>query len=112
MSSRAFAGNDPVLGNSIGGSGHIAIESPQIKIDANAKLLAHVEDGSSFSAGNVTLLAKDTALTADFSIIGFTKNIAKITLDQTVIRGNNIAIQAEAKDLTLSDAVPKWPPIT
>ena len=102
VSSRTITGTDHDGGVSTANSGNITINSRQITIDSGSKLLAQVESSSSRTAGSVTLHAEDKTLTADFSIIGVTKNVAKITLDRTVIKGGNIVVEAIAKDLTIS----------
>ncbi len=108
ISTRSIVSGDPILASSNADSSDIAMKARSVTIDSGSKLLAHVEAGSAFQAGNVTIQAEDKTLTADFSIIGVTKNVASIKIDQTTIYGRNVSISALSKDLTLSDALPKW----
>src|SRR5262249_32280989 len=62
LSTRKIAdGADPLTAPSLGDSGDLTIECKSITVNAGSKLLAQVEDGSTFAAGNVTLEAKDTS---------------------------------------------------
>lgn len=108
VSTRAINGNNHTAGNSIADSGDISIKSKSIVVDAGSVIVAHVDAASGFDAGKVTLEAENRTLTADFSIVGYTGNIASIKLEETTIRGDDIVLKSNAADLTLSDAVPEW----
>src|SRR5438477_187778 len=55
------AGADPLTAPSTGDSGDLKIERKSITVNTGSKLLAQLEDGSTFAAGVVTLEAKDSS---------------------------------------------------
>ncbi|MEZ6090109.1 MAG: hypothetical protein R3C05_19195 [Pirellulaceae bacterium] len=108
VSSRSITGTDVSGGTSTADSGNITFNSRSITIDAGSQLLRTWNRPAATPQGTSRFTAEDKTLTADFSVIGVTKNTASIVIDGTTIAGGDIAIQTDARDLTLSDAVPSW----
>lgn len=93
------AGSDHLNDSSVGNSGDLTLEAPEIIVEHGARLLAHVEDGSIYAAGDISLTAKDTD--DQFTIaIHFKDTKAHITLgDDTggvTMKGGDINISATA----------------
>jgi hypothetical protein len=104
---RIAAGGNLLTAVSTGDSGSLTLDSPSMVIDG-ASLLAHVHDGSPFSAGKVTLYADDSAnriLPSIFPAGGL--NVwADIKLDGATVKGGEIDIQAKSGDVALTASLP------
>ncbi|HET7092146.1 MAG TPA: hypothetical protein VFI22_01680, partial [Thermomicrobiales bacterium] len=87
------AGADHETAASTGNSGSIAMDAPLITIDSGAKLLAQGTDG--FQGGDVTLTADKEALTVT-PFVNYNEADAKITINDAVIKGDDISITATA----------------
>ena len=93
VSSRDVA-NPSVAGNhetgaSIGDSGDITLEADNITLNSGAKILAHVEDGSSYAAGDVALRAHS-------------ENSSAISLTSATLSGDAVTVEARAVNSPLS----------
>ena len=88
----------------VGDSGSITFDAPTITIGSGAKLLAGV-DGSSFSAGDVTLDAENDASRAStlIPIFNGSENTAEIKITSAEITGGSISIKATADDVNFYD---------
>jgi hypothetical protein len=60
VSTRAIDGSDPENALSSADSGDLKFEAGEIVLDPGTKLLAHVEEGSPYSPGDITLAADDS----------------------------------------------------
>ena len=87
---------DHVTSPSVGKSGSIKIWSPNITIGKGAQLLAHVENGSTYTAGDITLEALATAGTDALDIL-----VANVDHPKTSISINENAI-LKGKIVTLT----------
>ncbi len=92
---REISGSDCVNDVSTGDSKDIAILAETITIGDGAKILAHVEDGSSFSAGDITLTASDATFNYTPGIDVADTN-AVITINDATIMGGDVNIAASA----------------
>jgi filamentous hemagglutinin family protein len=88
--------------DSDGDSGHIAIEAPRIELQTGSMLLAQVEDGSGYSAGNIDLTAYDTVDLAT-PLVHIKNTEAGIHLDQAVLKGGDITLSAMADSSKIFD---------
>src|SRR5262249_20756614 len=100
-------GADPLTAPSEGDSGDITIESPSITINSGSALLAHVQEGSVFHAGNVTLEAKDTSLRQKTGLLPVNVNTlaTHISVTGATIRGGEVEINSEA---AVEEAYENW----
>ncbi|MGC6512260.1 MAG: leukotoxin LktA family filamentous adhesin [Parvibaculales bacterium] len=76
-------------GASIGNSGNITLEADNITLNSGAKILAHVEDGSTYAAGDVALRAHS-------------ENSSAISLTSATLSGDAITLDARAVNSPLS----------
>ncbi len=94
-------GGDHVVGASLGDSGNLVVRAPNITVNSGGQLLAHAD--STFLSGDVNLDASisDTRFsTEDNRTVtdnGISEVGARIQLDDTSIRGNNVTIRASAE---------------
>lgn len=97
ISTRNVSGSDHLNGTSVGDSGNLTLEAPEINIEHGARLLAHADNG--YTAGKVTLLAEDTDNTFTIAI-HFKDTKAHITLGDddggVTIKGGEVSIKATA----------------
>ena len=98
LSTRQIPG-DLLNGASSGDSSDISITGEAVSILNGARLLAHVEDGSSFDAGDVTIAATNTSERLFESPIAFTSQDATLTATNATIRGNDVSLTGEAADI-------------
>ena len=99
------------VGNSTGDSGDITITGEKITIKPGAQLLAHVETGSLFKAGNITVSADATDwtgfaaidffleqfITPWFGAFGVYVNRARVEIDGATLKGKDIVITSDAE---------------
>ncbi|UCD79969.1 MAG: LEPR-XLL domain-containing protein, partial [Desulfobacterales bacterium] len=98
ISTRQVSGSDHANAPSTGDSGNIALSGQSIIIGSGAQLLAHVEDGSAYTAGDIQLIASNTAVTPLIQI-GESSRDATITIGPSaVLKGGDIRLSAEAGD--------------
>ncbi|MEJ2167167.1 MAG: hypothetical protein P8X90_16690, partial [Desulfobacterales bacterium] len=98
VSTRRIAGSDQANDASTGDSGNITLSGQTINIGTGAQLLAHVEDGSVHSAGNIELTVANTAVTTA-SQVEVSSRDAKITIGPSaVLRGADIRLNSAAGD--------------
>ncbi len=107
ISTRAIAGSDQENALSVADSGSLKFEAGEIVLETGTKLLAHVETGSSYGPGDITLAADDSAYKESslLSPVDFNTNTAKVTIDGAQIRGGNISITAAAEDKAVAEEV-------
>ncbi len=95
---------DPINGSSGGDSGNIYLASPEIIIEKNARLLAHVEMGSTYSAGNIELEAYQSA---DYDITDlwlYNEDISKTEIkiqEGAVLRGKEVKLTAKSDNTVI-----------
>ena len=106
ISSRQIGGGDPATAASTGDSGSITITSPSITFQNQDAILANVEPGSIYTAGDVTLDAEDHTLrqTTVASPVAVSNDMATISITTTTIAGGNIAIMANAGTTNIYDS--------
>ncbi|HNR52294.1 MAG TPA: leukotoxin LktA family filamentous adhesin, partial [Deltaproteobacteria bacterium] len=100
------SGADLLTDDSLGNSGKLTLNAPEIILKAGSKLLANVEDGSLYQAGDITLQAVNIEETPLIRLAGNESNAAKITIDGATIKGRNIDIRASAGDSNPEDGEP------
>ncbi len=100
------SGADLLTDDSLGNSGKLTLNAPEIILKAGSKLLANVEDSSLHQAGDITLEAVDIEETPLIRLAGNESNAAKITIDGATIKGRNIDIRASAGDSNPEDGAP------
>ena len=88
--------------SSEGDSGALSFVARTITVDTGAALFAHVEDGSTYSAGDVTLDASDTADSIWYMFAQLPSSAASITFDDATVRGGAVTLDAHA-DADLAD---------
>jgi len=98
LSTRQTPG-DLLNGASSGDSSDISISGESINVLNGARLLAHVEDGSSFDAGDVTITATNTSERLFESPIAFTSQDATLTATNATIRGHDVSLTGDAADI-------------
>ncbi|TWU31778.1 dockerin type I domain-containing protein [Novipirellula artificiosorum] len=103
ISTRKIASGDVMTAVSTGDSGDIEFTSEEIVLHSGAKLLAHVEDGSSHAPGDITLQAVDRELreVTLLSPLDVNTNAASIRIDGAEIQGGDIRMTADAVDTHL-----------
>ena len=103
------ASTDYLGGTSIGTSGDISLSATQISVGANTNILANVNLGSSYQAGDVNLNASADYESNWASITPFFKdNSATATVgisDGDVIKGNNVSIDTVSDSSKMADFV-------
>ncbi|WP_422126680.1 leukotoxin LktA family filamentous adhesin [Thioalkalivibrio sulfidiphilus] len=99
FSTRDLASGDHEAGVSAGDSGNIHFISPNILIEEGARLFAHVEEGSSYQAGSITL----EALKGDQTRLGVATSAARIDVHGE-LRGGDINLIAHAAARVSEDA--------
>ena len=107
-----LAGEDHLSAESLGSSGNLVLNAPEITLEAGSMLLSEVETGSLHRAGDITLMAVDTQVTPLIRLAGNESRIATISIDGATIKGGNIDITATAGDSNPEDGAPsiqeKW----
>ncbi len=98
--------DDHLTAVSTGNSGDLTLEAPQITLSSGSMLLAQVEDGSSYKAGNITLKAVNTEETSLVRLAGNDSKSASISITGATIRGGNISITSTAWDNNPEDGDP------
>ncbi|RKY41296.1 MAG: hypothetical protein DRP85_06715, partial [Candidatus Makaraimicrobium thalassicum] len=104
ISTRQVAGGgDHASAVSIGDSGDILFEGWTITLGSetnslgNANLFAHVEEGSSYTAGAITLKVGQVAGFSGWDVLwNFDKSVAEIVLNDAVIQGGVVRLEASA----------------
>ncbi|NOY98118.1 MAG: hypothetical protein GXP40_02800 [Chloroflexi bacterium] len=79
---------------SIGNSGAATFKGKNITIGSNAKLLAHVEDGSSFTAGDLSLSVYENA---GLDLSFYNKDVSDVSItvsDGAVLRGGKVSLSS------------------
>ncbi len=108
LSTRQIAqGADPSSAALTGNSGAISLESPSISLGTGSQLLAQVNAGSPFHAGNVTLEAADSSLRQATVVAPIDANSLTGTINVTgaTISGADVEIKSEAK---VEEAYENW----
>lgn len=96
VSTRKISGANHDTSNSTGDSGDIEFTAQTITVGDNAKLYAHVQGGSMYDAGDITLLAENII---DSPVVLFSAVEAMIMIgDNVVIKGGGIKLKSEAGD--------------
>jgi hypothetical protein len=98
ISTRSLAiGDDAITGISIADSGDITLSANSVEVKSGARLLSHIEDGSTFDDGDITIEAKLSILSA---LVRFTGggSLATILLDGVTVRAGDVKISAVADD--------------
>jgi len=111
ISTRQVSGGDHLNGVSTGNSGSITLTASDIlhgsniTISSGTRLLAHVEDGSGFGAGDITLEADHSGYREATVLLPVSVALreAGISITDATLTGADIAIRSTAADLTLSD---------
>jgi hypothetical protein len=111
ISTRQISGGDHLNGVSTGNSGAITLQASDIlqgsdiTISSGTRLLAHVEDGSGFGAGDITLEADHSGYREATVLLPVSVALreAGISITDATLTGADIAIRSTAADLTLSD---------
>jgi filamentous hemagglutinin family protein len=98
--------DDHLTADSTGDSGNLTLEAPQITLSSGSMLLAHVEDGSSYKAGNISLKAVNTEETSLVRLAGNESKSASISITGATIKGGDISITSEAGDTNPEDGDP------
>src|SRR5262249_24371458 len=89
------SGADPDLGGSVGDSGAILVSAKTITVGTGARLLAHVENGSTFQPGYARLTALGySAVRTDAT----PAPAATISLDHATVKGGAITLQANSQE--------------
>ena len=102
ISSRQTSGADPLTGASTGNSGSISMTAPSITLNQGDLVLAQVELGSQFQAGNITLAAELSSV--DQPTQGSsTPNQAQMKLTGAAVEGGDISITAGASNINYYD---------
>lgn len=89
-------------------SGNITLSGQKITIESGAALLADVEEGSSFNAGDITLTAEDKEPRLGLTPWGYSDKQVSISLDGATVKGKDITLQANAEDENPFSELPKW----
>jgi len=95
ISTRKITGGDHTDANSTGNSKNIAFTAETITISNGAQVLGHVESGSSFTPGNITLTASDSTVKYTPGIHVADTN-AHITVNGATIKGGVVSLDAKA----------------
>mgnify|MGYP001791491610 CR=1 FL=1 len=116
VSSRQILGNSFLTGTSTQDSGDIRFDASNITFGEGAALLAQVEPGSGFQAGDITLAAsvetEDAGETADGTdndgaaiteMLSSTELTAAITIDSATLLGNDITVDAQTVSTAKSE---------
>jgi hypothetical protein len=83
---------------------NIGFDHPHVTLDSGARLLAQVGSGSAFSAGNVTLSARNTNYSlgsASFSSLSVLDRAATVNLDGATVMGAGVNVTSDAGDQNL-----------
>ena len=102
ISSRQTGGANPLTGDSTGNSGNIAMTAPSITLNQGDLVLAQVEPGSKFQAGNVTLAAELSSVDQPTQASS-TPNQAQIGVTRATVEGGDISITAGASNINYYD---------
>ena len=102
ISSRQTGGANPLTGDSTGNSGNIAMTAPSITLNQGDLVLAQVEPGSQFQAGNVTLAAELSSVDQPTQASS-TPNQAQIGVTRATVEGGDISITAGASNINYYD---------
>ncbi|NER24473.1 MAG: DUF4347 domain-containing protein [Symploca sp. SIO1C2] len=108
ISSRQVLGNDFLNSNSIANSGDLTFNASTITLGSGAQLLAQVEPGSGFQAGNINLNAREEKNTTGGDnllgeIFNSTTVEAGVEINSATLLGNNITIDSQANLTTLAE---------
>ncbi len=102
ISTRKITGADHLNGNSIGDSGDLTLEAPQIFIREGVKLLTFADNG--YKGGDIKIIAEDS------DRIGFEKEAhSLVTIQGAILKGKNITIQATSDTSLLPNLDPDLP---
>jgi hypothetical protein len=90
--------SDLVEGSSVGDSGDLLLEGPNITLEQASSVLSHVEDGSVYQAGDVTLRAEYSGSTGQVMIPFYDPTAAttNITLNGANIKGGAVSVTADS----------------
>ncbi len=98
ISSRQIGnGTDALNSPSTGDSGNITFDAPSITIGNGASILANVESGSSFNAGDISIKATQSVTDGIIPPLPSISANAKINIGNATIAGGNITITADAE---------------
>ncbi|MFO8027181.1 MAG: LEPR-XLL domain-containing protein, partial [Opitutales bacterium] len=107
ISSRSIAaGADAISGTSTGDSGDITLKASAVEVKTGARLLSHVETGSTFSDGDLLIEAKLATLSELIRLLDDSSE-ADIVLDGVAIHAGNVKITSIADDSNLVDGAGK-----
>ncbi len=111
ISDSDFSSGNYENADSIGDSGKIKLKAQRVIIGdedttatTSAKLLANVENESSFSAGDIEIQAVKKETRNPF-ILGFENLLSKVVVNEATVKGENITITSESEDKQF-DSIP------
>ncbi|NTV29752.1 MAG: leukotoxin LktA family filamentous adhesin, partial [Candidatus Omnitrophica bacterium] len=87
---------------STGDSGDIELKAPEIELKDGSMVLAHVEAGSNYTAGDVKLTAYDVVGFAT-PLLHVKNTLASIKLNNALIKGKDVTISATAESSKIFD---------
>ncbi|MCF2147132.1 DUF4347 domain-containing protein [Desmonostoc muscorum LEGE 12446] len=95
VSTRQINGTDYLTANSIGNSGNLEFGAPIINVGNGAKILTQVENGSTYTAGDITLNARDDSALIT-PVIRVRYAYTDITLTGATLKGKNILLETNS----------------